>query len=970
MFFKRRMLLLLLLVLLLAGAALVLFSPVILPGGIRLLARWQAGRQGLKITIERINAPLFRPIELSGVRVVSQPGCAFQIDLRIPHAEIDLDLRSVLTGSRDRALRRLAVHDFTGSIHHTTNSGSAGCRFDWGMLHRLLPDEMVISNASLRLENGALQVDIRGLDLSASEIAAGRILARDVRINAPFFHQEFPNLRGAASWENDRLTVGAIELMRGIDLESVTADFARLKLRQVGVEMSLDAFGGKLRTSISIENQNDATTWTVAGTGSAISLAQVSDAVQLATPARGSVRASKFTFRGDPRDISHATASIWAEVTGLTWRDRTAETIMLGASLYSRHIQVEQLYVKQLRNEFTLTGEYLLPEKSSDWLSPDFQGDISASISDLGDFARLFGGEGSDFAGVLSIRGTVNERDRKIGGRLTIDGESLRLFRAPVEMMSATVSLQSSEVKVEKLEAVRGNDYLRVQGNLDLAGKHKYSGIISGYAEKIADYTAMLPTYWQQLQPDGALTFIWSASGNSSAHSGDLHVQLQHLQIGTRFDLAPFDAVVHGIYSPESFFFRQFQLSNEHAALSAFVTVAGNYLQLQTLRFDLNGKPALQGDAFLPLQFSNLIRTGDFFGSMDASQNFEVDVSLAATDLAEFSAALTGRQDLSGTLVGKLEAYGALGSFQLSSDVVLQNLAVAKDPAHVSGEFHARTAVGALKLQSRVLAPGSDAITFAADLPLLSKPQETPTHAFLARDQPAAGTLDFPLVMIARLPRFLRRDDFAVGILSGKLAFSHTLQNPEFSGDAQLIEGRFRDHRGGSLAVSGRVALTASSAAIEYLNLRSGGAEGSARFRGEAHFANFEEISVRLIPDTLVANLVHPAQDACIDGLIFFPIGRRERSSAEPENNIEIYPELSEADLRGGVSSKRWTLTLTERSRDNFLDSEKKIKTETKTVYHLCLGEPSRGSSLQLGLPNLPGSDIAHDALTKFRNGR
>jgi hypothetical protein len=51
--------------------------------------------------------------------------------------------------------------------------------------------------------------------------------------------------------------------------------------------------------------------------------------------------------------------------------------------------------------------------------------------------------------------------------------------------------------------------------------------------------------------------------------------------------------------------------------------------------------------------------------------------------------------------------------------------------------------------------------------------------------------LDFPLLLIARLPRFLKRDDFAAGILSGRLAFSHTLRNPELIGDAQLIDGRF-----------------------------------------------------------------------------------------------------------------------------------------------------------------------------------
>jgi len=967
MVFKRR-LLLLLLALVLISVAFVLFAPLLMPGGIRLLARWQAGRQGLKITIDKINAPLFRPIELRGIRIVSQPGCTFQIDLGIPRLEIDLDLRAILPGSRERALRRMSLHDFTGSIRHPTKSGSADCRFDWGTLHRLLPDEMEISNASLHLENGALQVDLRGLDLSASEIAAGQMLAREVRISAPFFHQDFRNLRGAASWENDRLTLGAIEITRGIGLESITADFAGLDRRQVGVEMNLDAFGGKIRTSVSIENQNNGTTWNVAGTGSAISLAQMSDAGQLITPARGSVRASKFTFRGDPRDISHATASVWAEVTGLTWRDRTAETIMLGASLYNRHIQVEQLYVKQLRNAFTLTGEYLLPEKSSDWLSPDFQGDISASISDLGDFARLFGGTGSDFAGVLSVHGNVNERDRKISGHIAIDGEGLRVFRAPVDVVSATLSLQGSELKVEKLAASRGDDYIRVEGNLDLAGEHKYSGNISGSAEKIADYAAMLPSFWQQLQPDGALTFIWSASGNSSGHSGDIQLQLQHLQTRTHFDLAPFDAVVHGIYSPQSFFFRQLQFSNEHAALSAFVTVAGNYLQLQTLRFDLNGKPALQGNVFLPLRFVNLIQTGDFFGSIDTSQNFDVGLSLATMDLAEFSTALTGRQDISGTLGAKLEMYGAPGARQLSSDVFVQNFTLAKDPARVSGELHANTNASALELRAQVLAPGSDAINFDAALPLLAKPAQTPTHAFLAYDQPATGNLDFPLVMIARLPRFLKRDDLAAGILSGKLALGHTLRNPALTGDAQLIDGRFRDHGLHPFAASGRVLFTESKAELEFANLQSG--DGLARLRGEADLANFEEISVRLLPTSPVLNLSPSTQGECVDGVSFSSIdpGRRDRKSPQSTANemLEIFPEISEIVLRRVVSNGEWTLTLTDRSRESLSDSNREIK----TAYGLCRGRDARGNTLLLGWPSVPKSELGHDTITKFRTGR
>ncbi len=970
MVFKRP-LLLLLLVLLLIGTALVLFAPLLMPAGIRLLARWQASRQQLKITIDKINAPLFRPIELSGIRIVSQPGCAFQIDLNIPRAEMDLALGAVIRGSRDRVLRRLSLHSFTGRVRHAAELNSANCRLDWGALHWLLPDEMEISDASLHLENGALEMDVRGLDLSASEITAGRVLVRDIKIAAPFFHRELHNLRGAASWENDRLTLGAIEITRGIDLESLTADFARLKRRQVGLEMNLDAFGGNLRTSISIENQNNVTTWDVAGTGSAISLKQMSDAAQLTTPAQGSIRASKFTFRGDLRDLSHATASVWAEVAGLTWRDRTAETIMFGASLYNRHIQVEQLYVKQLHNEITLTGEYLLAEKSSDWLSPDFQGDISASISDLGDFARLFGGAGTDFAGVLSIRGKVSERDRKISGQVAVDGESLRVFRAPVDVLTATLSLQGSELQVDKLEAVRGNDFFRVKGSLNFAGEHKYSGNVNGYAEKIADYVAMLPASWQRLQPDGALTFTWMVNGNSAAHSGDVHVQVQHLQIRRGFDLAPFDLVVNGTYSPQNFFFRQFRLSNEHAAVTAFVTVAGNYLQLQTLHLDLNGEPVLQGDIFLPLQFTDLIRDGDFFGALDASRNFDVNLSLGMTDLAEFSAALTGRPGISGTLGGALEVYGALGSFQLNSNLVLQNLAVTKDPAFVSGEVHAKTEANVLKLQAQALVTGSDAISFDAALPLLPASKRTPAHALFAYDQPATGTLDFPAVMIATLPRYVKRDNLVDGILSGNLALAQTLRNPELIGDVQLIDGRFRDSRWHTFGASSRIVFAGSGAKIEFMNLLSG--DGSARFRGDADFTDLEKISVRVQPGSPIANLSHYPHDGCIDGLSVSSIGRVEsgRKDRKPAPSgvadiANFLPELSQIDLRGAVSTGQWTMTLTERSWDTFLESEK----ETKTAHSICRGETSRGNALRLGLPIVPKSDFGDDALTKFRTGR
>jgi hypothetical protein len=84
-----------------------------------------------------------------------------------------------------------------------------------------------------------------------------------------------------------------------------------------------------------------------------ISLTQTSDALGFTDRIDGLVHAGKFTFRGDPQDPTHATAWLWTELTDLKWRERAAEIIMLGASLYNRQIEIQQLYIKQSKTSST-----------------------------------------------------------------------------------------------------------------------------------------------------------------------------------------------------------------------------------------------------------------------------------------------------------------------------------------------------------------------------------------------------------------------------------------------------------------------------------------------------------------------------------------------------------------------------------------------------------------------------------------
>src|SRR6266487_1222331 len=123
------------------------------------------------------------------------------------------------------------------------------------------------------------------------------------------------------------------------------------------------------------------------------------------------IRGSKFTFRGDPRDFLNATASIWTELTGFSWRERNADVIMLGANFYGHTVQLQQLFIKQRSNELTLSGETAI---GTEWLNRDCRGDRSASISDRGEFAEVVGAAADTFAGKVAARGRRHTHERTV----------------------------------------------------------------------------------------------------------------------------------------------------------------------------------------------------------------------------------------------------------------------------------------------------------------------------------------------------------------------------------------------------------------------------------------------------------------------------------------------------------------------------------------------------------------------------
>ncbi len=877
------------LIAILAVATILACTPVIVVSGVRLWLWWQARQQKVTCTVEKIDAPFLRPVELRGIHVIGNG--SVRIDLTAARVRVTLNLRAILLRTRGRAVQTVSAEDVRGEVHHNQSSFSVSER-SWNTLQKSLPENFSVNRLNLRVEDGATVVVLRDLSLTASEIESGSFGAGEIMIMSPLFRQSFTGLRGGTNWRSDRLTIAGLSLARGLDVQSITADLSHLSKEHIGLEFDVDAFGGKIRANVSNEWRSHHSNWNLAGSAADISLEQTSQSLGFTDQVKGMLHACKFTFRGDPQDPTQATASLWTELTQLSWRNRAADVIMLGAALYNRQITLQQLYVKQGNNQLTLNGEAGFPAKAFDWFNPDFRGNISASISNLGAFASLFGANAGDFAGEVAVEGTMNAGDRNIGGHITAAGKSLSVLKMPVDTFAAKLNLTATALEIEQLELHRQNDFLRGQGRMDLANDHAYSGNATLAVATLAEYLPLLPAALRQVVTAGAINGDWAGNGKSDAHSGTFHLHGRGLRVAKPADLLPFNAELQADYSPGSVFFRQAHLANDHASLNGFVTVADKYFQMQAIAFDLNGKPKLRGNVFLPLSFPRILAGARFADALDRAQKADVDMNVEPTDLAELSTALVGRNSLTGTFVSRLSIFGGVDALQGWADWHAHDFSVTNDAARFSADAEMRFSSGTMNTKASAQFVACSPISLEASLPVRLTSR--------GDAEPILANLSFPSVLLNRLPRYLSGGMFRDGTLSGKLAMSGTIRQPAVSGEIQLGNGKLGVALVPLTEASGRLVFKGQTASIDSLNL--GNAETVLSLHGDAGFADLNDIDLELTPNQTMVDLAPRRDGDCVHEIKIAPLPGGQPISAS----------IDRVAFHGGFFGKPWLIAMTE----------------------------------------------------------
>lgn len=493
----------------------------------RVAAWWlrsHARQSGLAVKFAAIHAGWWQPLVIENLQLAS--GGRDRAHLRLFAPRVEIAFSSPHLFSRDNSghsVRFLRIEHARFSLRGRAEA-SAGA-FDWSAISFLLPDAFHLSLDELLIDQSVTHLIVREIEIAAGKDKRGTISIAAASLLSPWLRQTFTQVNGVTRWEDDHLTLAAMTLRKDFTLDSLTLDLSQVRHQRLGAEFATTLLGGRLRANFATERNAKTRIWEGAASALDLSLNQVAVALGFTEPISGTLNASKFTFRGDPRDVLHATASVWLELTGFSWRQRQANLVMLGASMYDRNVQLQELYLKQSHNQFTLSGETTL---GANWLTPDFRGDISAAIDDLGALAELFGSSPGAFSGKLAARGRVHTHQRKIDGDLAVTGDGLSLRGVQVDSLTGRVALDAARLRLEQLELKRATDVLRATGDLDFDRNFKSNFSIIVQCRDLKSYSLDLPLIGQLSGPFfGTLV----GEGDQAALDGTLSAATDRLSV-------------------------------------------------------------------------------------------------------------------------------------------------------------------------------------------------------------------------------------------------------------------------------------------------------------------------------------------------------------------------------------------------------------------------------------------------------
>lgn len=654
--------------------ALVLYPPT-LRTAIALGLKLSASRDGVALSIGRVEGSFFEPIRLHGVKLASVSRAGTGLTLNIAEAEARFSISNLIFKRGGGWFDRLDLNGVDGKVlfpSEPVDTSEPG-RSSGTWLTRIVPANFDARRMNLRFQgSGGNTLRFNDLEFSASGLEPGRMRCARIDLDLKRLNKRFFDVRATTAIQNAKLTVADLKLQEGITIKALSANLDELVNGKIQLHFNADAFDGLIDGDISSAPSKHGLHLEAAGSFSKISIAHLAAFAGTSAEAGGTIDDGRFSFSGSPENPAKATMSVRLQATAFRWGKRQWKSLVAGATFVNRNIQIPELRLEQVHNRLVLSGQMAIPADDTPWWQTAFDFKVAGQIDNLTELSELVGPGLAQTSGKLVVDGSVRSENRSVKGELSVSGYELTYRTAPLDTLRAQVRLNGDEIQITELNFTRKEDYLKGTAAVTFLGKRRYSGELECSVADLALYSAILQPPIVPEPFTGGVVLHWSGDGTENAHSGAVRAEFKKLQpLTPKPDWPPLDVSLEGTYSPESLFFSKFAVADKSLSLSAKVTANPDSIRLEAIRLLSKDKVWVEGESQLPLKIWRSWPNLTWDRVVDGEGELAANLTFRSLRLAELDSLARRQWAVAGELSGTLQAGGTPNAPQMSGRLQL-----------------------------------------------------------------------------------------------------------------------------------------------------------------------------------------------------------------------------------------------------------------------------------------------------------
>ncbi|PWU07331.1 MAG: hypothetical protein C5B47_06335 [Verrucomicrobia bacterium] len=749
-----------------------------------------AASAGLDLQWDRLQVGLFIPMTLEGVRIWGHSAVGNETSLRMDRMVVNFsDLWEWWRGqkrffSEIRMEGAEGVLDFRAS---TKNFPNVFLRKHPHLKLMMFPWVLKLQAPDLNLLFDGVTYRFRNFSADLSENSLGAIQYSFAKVETPFFEKRLPFAAALASWKLGTLGVIEWHLLPSCVMELMNINF--LGPEGLGIDFSLAAFRGTIKGSLAMKNSPNRSYWDAAFVAQRVELGPLANALEIRAPVRGILKEGKLTFRGQPKDIRNAEASLHISAEDFRWSNLGWQTLEFGVDFIDHRIVIPEFHLRQKENFLSLNGSATIPKDFHNLSKTPFEISVLGNIQDLEAVAGLLGPKFGQLHGRMTLDGSLWSGKDGPNGYLKLEASSIRFRDAQFTAARLNTIFRHGKVDITSCELWNGEDFLVANGtlNLNIPG-YQYSGKLSLRTREIAAYQSLMNEQWQKRLQSGGGELTWKGDGVRHRHSGAFSLRMDHLIS----EWAPrgITGSATGTFSRDSLSLDSLELWQGPLRLTTRLSLSPFGIEVSDFRLNKGAKQLAQGAAFFPIDPFAIANGTSWKNALRAAKPSFVNLNSKKFELNDLWH-LTGQNiALSGSIESRLSVIQNPSSFDIEGYLlssVLQghwkNLSLPPTEAQISLRSANNNVVMTGKLLSRKLGE----IRGDISLPLNSK--KASIAELLNSAGSIRGSLQIEKLDISAFKFLFPGLNQLAGTGKANLLFKHTLSDPKVDGSLGLKQG-------------------------------------------------------------------------------------------------------------------------------------------------------------------------------------